>query len=247
MPSSQTALCLLASMDPFVFSRSSRALFALAQTSTKSTKGLMLLVLEMAAIVEMLVGMSSREASASLALAWDEVLTGRSGPSGFWGGVMRTTAGVGLLGDDCSDSQLDASSTARYRRLLTSIVILLSNFGGDLCGLVIKMVETSPRGSIFWSGSSTGGEGISCYNGLIMPIQTYRIDNLWAGGKELADLRLADPPKGGPPPPLSEVGCPGACPWGVVCGEGPLTAMLGCKANQSHWRCRWLTSQLLLP
>ena len=68
---------------------------------------------------------------------------------------------VGLLGDEYSDSQLDASSTARYRRLLTSIVILPSDFGGDLCGLVIRMVETSPRGSFFWSGSSMGGEGIS--------------------------------------------------------------------------------------
>ena len=74
---------------------------------------------------------------------------------------MRTTTGVGLLGDECSDSQLDASSTAQDRRLLTSVVILPSDFGGDLCGLVIRMVETSPRGSIFLSGSSTGGEGIS--------------------------------------------------------------------------------------
>ena len=41
---------------------------------------------------------------------------------------MRTTAVVGLLGDECSDSQLDASSAAQDRRLLTSIVILPSNF-----------------------------------------------------------------------------------------------------------------------
>ena len=44
---------------------------------------------------------------------------------------MRTTTGVGLLGDECLDSQLDASSTAVDRRLLTFIVILHSNFGGD--------------------------------------------------------------------------------------------------------------------
>ena len=67
---------------------------------------------------------------------------------------------MGLLGEECSDLQLDAYSTAWDWRLLTSIVILPSNFGGDLCGLVIRMVETSPRGSIFWSDSSTGGEGI---------------------------------------------------------------------------------------
>ena len=74
---------------------------------------------------------------------------------------MGTTAGVGLLGDECSDSQLDASSAAWDRKLLTSIVILSSDFGGDLGGLAIRKVETSPRGSIFWSGSSNGGEGIS--------------------------------------------------------------------------------------
>ena len=43
---------------------------------------------------------------------------------------MMTTAVVGLLGDECLDSQLDASSAALDRRLLTSIVILPSNFGG---------------------------------------------------------------------------------------------------------------------
>ena len=74
---------------------------------------------------------------------------------------MRTPTGVGLLGDECLNSQLDASSTAQDRRLLTSIVILPSDFGGDLCGLAIRMVETLPRGGIFWSGSSIGGEGIS--------------------------------------------------------------------------------------
>ena len=74
---------------------------------------------------------------------------------------MRTAAVVGLLGDKCSDSQLDTPNAAQDRRLLTSVVILPSNFGGDLCGLVIRMLETLPRGGIFWSGSSTGDEGIS--------------------------------------------------------------------------------------
>ena len=30
-----------------------------------------------------------------------------------------------------------------------------------------------------------------------MPVQTYRVDDLGAGSKELADLKLADPPTGG--------------------------------------------------
>ena len=161
MPSSQTALHLLASMDPLVLSRSSRALLALVWSSVRSTEGLMLLLLETAAIGEMLVGMSSRKGSASSALTWDEVFTVWSGPSDFWGGVMRTNVVVGLLGDEHLDSQLDTSSSAWDRRLLTSVVILPSNFREDLCGLVIRMVETSPRGGIFWSGCSTGGEGIS--------------------------------------------------------------------------------------
>ena len=74
---------------------------------------------------------------------------------------MGTTTGVGLLGDECLDPQLDISSIAWDRRLLTSVVILTSDFGGDLWGLATRIVETLPRGSIFWSGFSTGGEGIS--------------------------------------------------------------------------------------
>ena len=89
------------------------------------------------------------------------MLTGQRKPSGFWDGVMGATAGVGLLGDECSDLQLDASSIAQDRRLLTSTVILPSDLGGDLWGLATRMVETSPRVSIYWSGSSTWGEGIS--------------------------------------------------------------------------------------
>ena len=43
---------------------------------------------------------------------------------------MGTTIGVGLLGDECLDPQLDVSSIAWDRRFLTSIVMLPSNFGG---------------------------------------------------------------------------------------------------------------------
>ena len=90
----------------------------------------MLLVLETAAIGEMLAGMSSREPSAAMALTWDEVSTAQSDPCGFLGGVMGTTVGVGLLGDECLDLYLDVSSIAWDRRSLTSIVMLPSDFGG---------------------------------------------------------------------------------------------------------------------
>ena len=143
MPSSQTALCLLASMDPLLLSRSSRALLALVQSSAKSTRGLRLPLPETVAVGEMLAGISSREASHSSMLAWQEVSAGWGRSSGFCSGDVRTTAVVGLLGDECWDSQLDASSTAQDRRLLTSVVILPSDLGGDLGGLIIRMVGMS--------------------------------------------------------------------------------------------------------
>ena len=59
----------------------------------------MLLLLELAAIGEMLVGISSREASPSLMLAWDEVLASWVRPSDFHGRDVKTTAVVGPLGD----------------------------------------------------------------------------------------------------------------------------------------------------
>ena len=43
---------------------------------------------------------------------------------------MGTTTGVGLLGDECLDPQLDISRIAQDRRFLTSIVMLPSNFWG---------------------------------------------------------------------------------------------------------------------
>ena len=86
----------------------------------------------MAAMGKMLVGISSSKASPSSMLAWDEVLGGGSRPSGFCGRDVRATAEVGLLGDDCWDPQLDTSSTAQDRRLLTSTVILPSE--GEIWG-----------------------------------------------------------------------------------------------------------------
>ena len=98
MSRSQTALHLLASIYPLVLSRSARALLVLAQSSAKSIEALVLSLPQMSAIGEMLVGISSREASPSSMLAWDEVLAGSGRPSGLHGRDMRTTAVVTLLG-----------------------------------------------------------------------------------------------------------------------------------------------------
>ena len=91
------------------------------------------------------------------------------------------------------------------------------------------MVETSQKGGIFWSGSSTEGEGM-------LQWAHHAHSNLQ--GRRLVGWQQG---AGGPqfgksihrrsPPPLSEVGCPGAHHLGVVLGEGPCTAVLGCKAN----------------
>ena len=115
----------------------------------------------MAAVGEMLAVMTSREASPSSMLAWDEVSAGGRRPSNFHGGDVRTSAVVDLLGDDCWNPQLDASNTAQDKRLQTSAIILTLDLGGDLEGPVIKVVGMSSKGSLFWSGSSIGGEGIS--------------------------------------------------------------------------------------
>ena len=61
----------------------------------------MLLLLELAAMGEMLLGTSSREALPSLILAWDEVSAGWGGSSCFHDGDMKITAVVSLLGDEC--------------------------------------------------------------------------------------------------------------------------------------------------
>ena len=72
-----------------------------------------------------------------------------------------TTTVVIFPREECSDSQLDASIIAQSRRSLTSVVILPSNFGGDLHGLVVRMMEASPIGGALVSDSSMGGISIS--------------------------------------------------------------------------------------
>ena len=63
--------------------------------------------------------------------------------------------------EECLDSQLDASIIAQSRRSLTCMAILPSNFRGDLCGLVVWMMEALPIGGALVSDSSSGGILIS--------------------------------------------------------------------------------------
>ena len=68
--------------------------------------------------------MSSREPSASSTLAWEDVLAGGVVTSDLWGGDMVAVTVAVFSGEDCSDSQLDVSAIARFRRLSTSVAML---------------------------------------------------------------------------------------------------------------------------
>ena len=98
-------------------------------------------------------------------LGWS--IKGWSETSDFWGGDVMTATVVIFPGEECLDSQLDASVIAQSRRSLTCVVILPSNFGGDLCGLVIRMVVTLPIGGALVSGSSMEGILILRYRCLL--------------------------------------------------------------------------------
>ena len=164
MPSSQMALHLWASMDALVVSSFSKALLAVAWSSIVTTGGVTLSDLEVTAMGEMLVGIPSRDASAISALTWDKVSTSWSSSFGWWEGGIRMTVGCDLLRVELLDPWPDVSSIAWDKRSLTSLVMLPSpsDFGRvDLWGLAITMVETLPRDSTFWSGSSTVGGGMS--------------------------------------------------------------------------------------
>ena len=68
-PNSQITHCLLRSVDLFMWSMWFAAMLVLVQSSVGSTDGLALLLLQAAAIREMLAGRHLREASASSILA----------------------------------------------------------------------------------------------------------------------------------------------------------------------------------
>ena len=59
-----------------------------------------------------MVGTSSREPSASLMLAWEDVLAGGVVTSYLWGGDMVAATVVVFSREDCLDSQLDVSAIA---------------------------------------------------------------------------------------------------------------------------------------
>ena len=86
---------------------------------------------------------------------------GQSETSDFQGGDAMTTTVVIFPREECSDSQLDTSIIAHSRRSLTSPAILPSDLGGDLCGLVVWMMEASSIGGALVSDSSMGGMSIS--------------------------------------------------------------------------------------
>ena len=151
-------------MDALVISSPLRVLLAFLQSSIASTRGVTLSDLEVTAMGEMLVEIPSRDASAIPALTWDEVSTGWSSSFGGWEGGIRMTTWHGLLGVELLDPWLDVSSISWDKKSLTSLVMLPSpsDFSRvDLWGLAIMMVETSPRGGTFSSGSFTMGGGMS--------------------------------------------------------------------------------------
>ena len=167
MPSSQTTFCLQALMDDQVASSSSRALLAFSQGWLTSAGGVLLLDPGVSAMGDMVVGTSSREASAismsSGALTWDEVSTSLEGSLSLWGGGVSMTTGFGLFGVKFPDTWPDVSNIALDRRLLASMVMLtpLSGFRGVVLeGLAIRIEEHPPRGDAFWSCSSAMGCGM---------------------------------------------------------------------------------------
>ena len=102
MPSSQTTFHLWALMDDLVASSSSRALLVFSQNWLASPRGTMLLDPGVMAMAEMVVGTSSREASAISTsfgvITWDEVSTSLERSLSLWGGGVSMTTGFGLFG-----------------------------------------------------------------------------------------------------------------------------------------------------
>ena len=137
-------------------SSSCRALLAFSQSWLASAGGVLLLDPGVMAMGEMVVGTSSREASAtstsSGVLTWDEVSTSLERSLSLWGEGVSTTMGFGLFGVEFPDTQPDMSNIIQDRRLLTSMVMLtsLSSFGGVvLRELAISIEGLPPRGNTF--------------------------------------------------------------------------------------------------
>ena len=108
MPSSQATFCLQGSMEDLVASSSSRALLAFSQRWLASAGGVLLLDPGVSAMGRMVVGTSSREASAismsSRVLTWDDVSTSPDGFLSLWGGGVSTTTGFGLFWAEFPDT-----------------------------------------------------------------------------------------------------------------------------------------------
>ena len=216
-PSSQAALCLLMFRVPLRWNMLSIALLVLAGSSDKSMGGLTLLLLQAAAIREMLVGMSSREPSTSLMLAWEDVSAG--GGVDFWpagwrhggckcgslllGRLFRFTAGC--VCHYLSQKVVNFCSHAAFRYWGRLGWSSFQDDGGlankqSLCvqfpfewdvNLQIGVLigdNTFTTAQWFWQ---------SGYNRFVMSIQTGGIDHLGAGGEELVDIKLADLSPGG--------------------------------------------------
>ena len=77
-----------------------------------------------------------------------------------------------LSREDCSDLPLDASIIAQSRRWLTSAVILPSGLGGDLCGLVVWVIEALPMGRTLVSDSPPGRD-VDLQIGMLTGNNTY--------------------------------------------------------------------------
>ena len=114
MPSSQTTFYLWALMDDLVASSSPRALLAFSQRWFASAGGVPLLGPGVSAMGEMVVGTSSREASAISAssgvLTWDDVSTGLERSLSLWDGGVSMTMGFGPFGVKFPDMSPDVSN-----------------------------------------------------------------------------------------------------------------------------------------
>ena len=129
MPSSQTTFHLQALMDDLEASSSSRSLLAFSQRWLVSVRGVLLLGPGDSAMGEIVVGTSSREASAissSGVLTWDDVSTGPERSLSLWAGGVSMTRGLVLLGSSSLTCDQMCLTSPKTGRLLNSMVNLTS-------------------------------------------------------------------------------------------------------------------------